>query len=136
MYMGVLGGIFGGAAGSNIAGAVSDALHGSCKGKKGKAHHKCRKRKAASRDQAKSLGGAVGAAAGTAFEPFKHGGPVRGKKGAPRKAIVHGGEYVLPANAKPTAAQKRIVANNKKKSKRPGRPAISVGRGRKKKDKK
>lgn len=127
--MGVLGGIFGGAAGSNIAGAISDAAHGSCRGKKGKAHHKCRKSKAASRNQAKGLGGAVGTAAGTAFEPFRHGGPVRGRKGAPRKIIAHSGEYVLPANAKPTLAQKRIVARDKAQAKK---PPVKVGRKKKK----
>ena len=35
----------------------------------------------------------------------------------PIKAILHGGEYVLPANAKPTKAQKAIVASNKRKAK-------------------
>ena len=127
--MGVLGGILGGAAASNIAGAISDAAHGSCRGKKGKAHHKCRKSKAASRNQAKGLGGAVGSAIGAGAEPFRHGGPVRGRKGAPRKAIVHGGEYVLPANAKPTLAQKRIVARNKAQAKK---PPVKVGRKKKK----
>ena len=133
--MGLLGGAIGGFLGGEYAGAVSDLVHGSCRGLKGKKHHKCRKRKQKSRDTAKGIGSAVGGAAGTAFEPFKHGGPVKGKKGAPRKIVAHGGEYVLPANAKPTAAQKRIVAKNKKMSKRPGkRPPIGVGRGRKKKN--
>lgn len=48
---------------------------------------------------------------------LKTGGAVKGKKGRPVKAILHGGEYVLPANAKPTKAQKAIVASNKRKAK-------------------
>jgi hypothetical protein len=48
---------------------------------------------------------------------FKKGGLVRGPKGKPRLAIVHGGEYILPQNAKPTKAQKAIVAKNKKSKK-------------------
>ena len=55
--------------------------------------------------------------AGTVFEPFKNGGPVKGKRGAPRKAIVHGGEYVLPVGVKPTATQRKAVAARKKKAK-------------------
>ena len=47
---------------------------------------------------------------------FRTGGKVPGPRGRPVKAIVHAGEYILPINAKPTAAQKRIVASNKKKS--------------------
>jgi len=50
---------------------------------------------------AKGVGSAVGGAAGTAFEPFKHGGPVKGKIGAAKKAITHGGECVLPHGVKP-----------------------------------
>ena len=115
--MGLLGGAVGGFLGGEYAGMVSDLAHGSCRGLKGKKHHKCRKQKQKSRETAKGVGSAVGGVAGGAFEPFKHGGPVKGRKGAPKKAIVHGGEYIVPANAKPTAAQKRNVAANKKKGK-------------------
>jgi hypothetical protein len=76
----------------------------------------------------RKLGGRGGAAAGANIGrvagglaggvlPFKTGGAVKGKKGKPKLAIVHGGEFVLPANAKPTKAQKAIVAKNKKKMK-------------------
>ena len=115
--MGVLGGALGGFLGGELAGAVSDAVHGSCRGLKGKKHHKCRKNKQKSRDLSKGMGSAIGGAAGTVFEPFKNGGPVKGKRGAPRKAIVHGGEYVLPVGVKPTATQRKAVAARKKKAK-------------------
>ena len=56
-------------------------------------------------------GGAVGEALG-GLAPFKNGGAVGKKK---RVILVHPNEYVLPANAKPTKAQKAIVAKNKAK---------------------
>jgi hypothetical protein len=49
--------------------------------------------------------------------PFKNGGKVPGKKGKAKVILAHGGEYVLPANCKPTKAQKAIVAKNKKRRK-------------------
>lgn len=52
-----------------------------------------------------AIGGALGSLA-----PFKNGGAVGKKK---RVILVHPNEYVLPANAKPTKAQKAIVAKNK-----------------------
>jgi len=55
-----------------------------------------------------SIGEALGDAA-QAFLGFKKGGRVPGAKGKPVKAIVHGGEYVLPAGVKPTMAQKKAV---------------------------
>ena len=115
--MGILGAAVGGFLGGEYAGAVSDAVHGSCRGLKGKKHHKCRKNKQKSRDLSKGVGSAAGGVAGTVFEPFKNGGPVKGKRGAPRKAIVHGGEYVLPVGVKPTATQRKAVAARKKKAK-------------------
>lgn len=64
------------------------------------------------------LGGSAGASAGSQigsilgnFLPFKKGGRVPGKVGKPVKALVHGGEYVLPAGVKPTKAQ--VAAVNK-----------------------
>ena len=47
---------------------------------------------------------------------LKKGGLVPGKKGAPRRAIVHGGEYMLPSHVKPTASQiKKVNAGKRKK---------------------
>lgn len=60
-----------------------------------------------------TLGTALGSLA-----PFKTGGKVGGKKGKPVRILAHGGEYVLPANAKPTKAQKAIVAKNKAAAKK------------------
>ena len=54
------------------------------------------------------LGGAIGS-----LLPFKTGGAV--KKTGP--ALLHKGEFVLSANAKPTKAQRAIVAANKRKAK-------------------
>lgn len=59
------------------------------------------------------VGGAVGALLGAEagkYLPFKKGGPVPGPRGKAVKAIVHGGEFVLPAGVKPTKAQKKAVA--------------------------
>ena len=60
------------------------------------------------------IGKIAGGALGLAFPYFKNGGAVK-KTGL---AKVHKGEFVLPANAKPTKAQKAIVAKNKKMSKK------------------
>jgi hypothetical protein len=62
-------------------------------------------------------GGAVGELLG-GLAPFKNGGAVKGKKGKAIPILAHGGEYVLPANAKPTKAQRAIVARNKKNAKK------------------
>ena len=59
--------------------------------------------------QGAQAGGQIGGILGN-FLPFKKGGSVPGKKGKPVKAILHGGEYVLPAGVKPTKAQKKAVA--------------------------
>jgi len=69
----------------------------------------------------KAAGGVLGTAVGKyvteaaplALMAFKTGGLVKGKKGKAVKAIVHGGEYVLPLGVKPTASQKKAVAKNK-----------------------
>ena len=70
----------------------------------------------------KVVGGAVGAGivqyAPLALAAFKTGGLIKAPKGKPVKILAHGGEYVLPMNAKPTVAQKKIVANNKRKVKK------------------
>jgi hypothetical protein len=60
------------------------------------------------------LGSVAGGALG-AMLPFKKGGRVPGKKGAAKKIIAHGGEYVLPVGVKPTKAQKAAVAKLHKK---------------------
>jgi hypothetical protein len=62
-------------------------------------------------------GGEVGGLLG-GLAPFKNGGAVKGKKGKAVPILAHGGEYVLPANAKPTKAQRAIVARNKKNAKK------------------
>lgn len=64
----------------------------------------------------RNIGGSLGSVAaplGAVALGFKHGGQVPGKKGRPVKAVVHGGEYVLPVGVKPTAAQKKAVAKKK-----------------------
>ena len=58
------------------------------------------------------------AEAAPALLAFKNGGLIKAPKNKPVKILAHGGEYVLPVNAKPTKAQKKIVANNKKKTKK------------------
>jgi hypothetical protein len=62
-----------------------------------------------------SILGKVGGDALGAWLGFKTGGRVPGKKGAPRKAIVHAGEYVLPVGVKPTKAQVEAVKKRKDK---------------------
>lgn len=57
--------------------------------------------------------GAVGAPLAATALAFKTGGTVPGKRGRPVKAVVHGGEYILPVGVKPTAAQKKAVAKKK-----------------------
>ena len=71
----------------------------------------------------KITGGVLGATGkilgtvGGALLPFKDGGKVMAPKGKPIPAILHGQEYVLPSNAKPTKAQITIVAMNKRNMK-------------------
>jgi hypothetical protein len=68
------------------------------------------------------VGGVVGSAVGTslgesvqhAIPKFRTGGPI-GRRGG--LIMVHPNEYVLPANAKPTAAQKAVVAANRRRLK-------------------
>ena len=64
------------------------------------------------------LGSTLGTIAGD-FLPFQTGGAVRVAKGRKtQKALLHKGEYVLPANAKPTKQQMAIVARNKRNKKK------------------
>jgi hypothetical protein len=60
-------------------------------------------------------GSALGGGLGGALIPFSTGGAV-GKRRV--RALLHPNEYVLPANAKPTKAQKAIVARNKRNAKK------------------
>lgn len=62
-------------------------------------------------DKGKAIGSNIGGELGH-LVPFKKGGAV-GKRNV--KALLHAGEYVLPAGVKPTKAQKKAVADGKKK---------------------
>ena len=53
-----------------------------------------------------------------ALAAFETGGLIRAPKGRPVPILAHGQEYVLPVGVKPTKAQKRAVAQNKKKAKK------------------
>jgi hypothetical protein len=82
----------------------------------------------------KAAGGILGAAAGKAilsgiasYGPevaegavmaLKTGGRVPGGRNKPVHFIAHGSEYILPSNAKPTKAQKKVVAKNRAKAKK------------------
>lgn len=77
--------------------------------------------------QGKKIGASLGKMAGKAVSgavaketglQFKTGGRVPGKRGRAKKAIVHGGEYVLPVGVKPTKAQKSAVAKKKAMAKK------------------
>jgi hypothetical protein len=46
---------------------------------------------------------------------LKTGGRIPGGRNKPVHFIGHGSEYILPANVKPTKAQKAVVAKNRKK---------------------
>jgi len=65
-------------------------------------------------DKGKAIGSNIGGELGH-LVPFKHGGAV-GKRNV--KALLHAGEYVLPAGVKPTKAQKKAVADKKKKGRK------------------
>ncbi len=91
-------GLIGGAIGGEAGGLAGQALGGLIGGKRGA-----------------SAGGTIGRVAGgvlgKAFPMFKKGGKVK-KTGL---AVVHRGEYVLPAGVAPTATQKKAVAKRKAK---------------------
>lgn len=95
--MGLIGSQIGKIGGSALGGALGGKYGGSTGQKIGS-----------------ELGGLAGGLAGN-FLPFKKGGKVPGPKGKAIKAVVHGGEYVLPAGVKPTKAQKAAVAKLHKK---------------------
>ena len=54
-------------------------------------------------------GSAIGGTLGGMAIPFAKGGRVPGRKGMPVKAVVHGGETVLPVGVAPTMAQKKAI---------------------------
>lgn len=95
--MGFFGNLLGGAGGT-ILGA---GLGGAFGGQKGA-------------QTGANIGGQIGKIAGDLI-PFRKGGRVPGAKGKPVKAVVHGGEYVLPVGVKPTKAQVKAVARRHKK---------------------
>jgi hypothetical protein len=64
------------------------------------------------KDAGSGIGGILGG-----LLPFEAGGQVPMRRGKPVPALLHGGEYVLPAGVKPTKAQKKMVADRKKKKK-------------------
>ena len=68
------------------------------------------------------IGGALGELA-----PFRHGGAI--KRTGP--ILAHSGEYILPKNAKPTKAQRAVVAKNKAKGKSGKGKGGKGGRGKK-----
>ena len=90
--MGVLGGIIGGGIGDLLGGVVGKAI--------------------GQEDLVKELGSSGGAMVGGTLIPFENGGYVVNTT----PALLHAGEFVLPANARPTLEQKKIVENNKKKT--------------------
>lgn len=90
--MGVIGAAVGSEGGSALGGLIGKRLGGRGGAAAGK-----------------NIGRAVGGLAGGAFPMFKKGGKVN-KTGL---ALVHKGEYVLPAGVKPTKAQKARVAKKK-----------------------
>lgn len=54
--------------------------------------------------EGQAIGGTLGG-----FLPFATGGRVPGRKHAPVKAMVHGGEVVLPVGVAATKAQKAAI---------------------------
>lgn len=65
--------------------------------------------------QVANIGSTLGGLAGGLIPAFKNGGRVMGrKKGEPKLAIVHTGEYVLPVDVKPTKKQQSAIEKKKK----------------------
>lgn len=91
--MGIFGNIIGKSLGK-VAGGIAGGLVG------GKAGRKI----------GSKLGSDLGGVAGATLTPYKKGGKVA--KTGP--ALVHKGEYVLPAHVKPTKAQMKAVADGKR----------------------
>jgi hypothetical protein len=91
--MGLFGSIVGKGLGK-VAGGIAGGLVGGKAGKK----------------IGSQLGGQLGGVAGATLTPYKKGGKV--PKTGP--AMLHKGEFVLPAHVKPTKAQMSAVAKGKK----------------------
>ena len=102
--MGLFGGIIGSEIGRVGGRTLGEALGRKLGGKNGAE---------AGRNIGEKAGQAGGAMLG-ALAPFKTGGKVKGKKGMPVMIEAHGGEWVLPLNAKPTKKQKSIIQKNKR----------------------
>jgi hypothetical protein len=64
-----------------------------------------------------AIGSEIGGGLGDLVPGFQTGGPVK-RTG---KALLHKNEFVLPANAKPTKAQRAIVAKNKAAMRKKGK---------------
>lgn len=92
--MGILGGAIGSEAGSFLGAKLGKAIGGR-----------------AGKQAGGNIGRVAGGLAGGAFPMFKKGGKVN-KTGL---AVVHKGEYVLPAGVAPTKAQKAKVAKKRAK---------------------
>jgi hypothetical protein len=90
-------GVLSGAVGGHVGSLLGEKL-GALGGRRGK-------------DAGRDIGRIAGSMAGGALPFFKKGGKVN-KTGL---AVVHKGEYVLPAGVKPTKAQKAKVAKKKAK---------------------
>lgn len=103
--MGIFGKILGKGLGK-VAGGIAGGLVGGKAGKK----------------IGSQLGGELGGTAGAVLTPYKKGGKV--PKTGP--ALLHKGEFVLPAHVKPTKAQVSAVAKGKRG---PGGKHSLVGHG-------
>lgn len=84
--MGIIGQAIGAEVGSHIGGFLVGKINGKYA------------------DSGSRIGGAIGGLAGT-LAPYKKGGYVKGKKGAPIPILAHGGEFILSLGVKPTKKQ-------------------------------
>ena len=100
-------GIFGNIIGKSLGGVAGGIAGGFVGGKKG--------RKIGSK-----LGSDLGGTAGALLTPYETGGRV--KKTEP--ALVHKGEYVLPAGVKPTKTQVEAVARKKRHAGKKGKVSL------------
>jgi hypothetical protein len=99
--MGYIGGELGKFAGSALGGAVGNYFGGSKGG-----------------DLGKNIGQHAGGILGGELIPFRTGGRIPGKRGAPKKILAHGQEYILPVGVSPTKSQKKAVAKRKARSRK------------------
>lgn len=101
--MGIFGKILGGTAGKLIGGTAGRFLGGKAGAQIGS-----------------QLGGQLGGSAGALLTPYKNGGHV--KKTGP--ALVHKGEFVLPAHVKPTKSQVEAVAKARRHDGKKGKVSL------------